>query len=129
VEDDPMIRRALQRILKIHDFEVSPFASAEDFLDSGCSAHFACLLLDLQLRGLSGVELYTVLANEDRVLPVVFISASPDALRAAEAAAGPQSNALLKPFTAEHLFKAIRKSISSDARAKAIVRPRRGFTL
>ena len=117
-----MIRKALQRILSSDNFDVSPFGCAEDFLESGCTDHFTCLLLDLQLTGLSGLELYTVLVTEKRVLPVVFLSANPDALRVAQAAAGPHCKSLLKPFTAEHLFIAMRHTIGADARAKKVVR-------
>ena len=113
VDDDPTVRRALQRILGSMDYAVSPFGSAEDFLASHPHGQYGCLLLDLQLCGLSGLELYARLEQQDSVLPVIFISASPDALRSAEAAAGPESLGLLKPLDAEDLRAALDQKLGA----------------
>ena len=114
VDDDPTVRRALQRILSTMDYAVSPFGSAEDFLADGQIGQFRCLLLDIQLRGLSGLELYAQLAAEKRLIPIIFISASADGLRAARAAAGPETEVMLKPLDAENLKAAIDRSIGSN---------------
>lgn len=113
VDDDPTVRRALQRILSTMDYAVSPFASAEEFLAAEQVGQFRCLLLDIQLRGLSGLELYAQLTAEHRLIPVVFISASADGLRAARAAAGEDSEVMLKPLDAESLKAAIDRSIGN----------------
>ena len=115
VDDDPLVRRALQRILDTMDYKVEPFGSAEDFLASEARDGYGCLVLDIQLTGLSGLDLYAQLAAEGREIPIVFISASRDAVKSVEAAAGPDSLVLLKPLDAEHLRDAINKKMSAAA--------------
>ena len=116
VDDDPNVRRAVKRVLDTMDFTVSPFASAEDFLAFVPQENFHCLLIDIQLRGLSGLDLYLQLVAEDRVAPVVFISASPDAVRSVRSTAGPDSEILLKPLDAELLRATINRAMREQVR-------------
>lgn len=116
VDDDPNVRRAVKRVLDTMDFYVSPFESAEDFLACMAQKNFHCLLLDLQLRGLSGLDLYQRLQAEERTIPVIFISASPDALRTVKATAGGDSEVLLKPLDAEILRATIDRAIRQQVR-------------
>ncbi len=115
VDDDPLVRRALERILDAMDYSVEPFGSAEDFLACEARDHYGCLVLDVQMAGLSGLDLYAQLAAEGREIPIVFISASRDAVKSVENAAGPNSLVLLKPLDAEHLRDAINKKMSASA--------------
>ena len=112
VDDDPLVRRALQRILVAMNYPVAPFDSAEEFLASKDTHRFSCLLLDVQMPGLSGIDLYTRLAAENRTPPVIFISANPDVAHAVARAAGP-AILLLKPLDAESLREAINEAISA----------------
>ena len=59
VDDDASMRRAIKRLIESADLVVEEFASAEEFLLSGCSQNSACLILDLQLSGMSGLDLQT----------------------------------------------------------------------
>lgn len=95
------------------DYEVEPFGSAEDFLASGGRDGYGCLVLDVQMAGLSGLDLYAQLAAEGQEIPIVFISASRDAVKSVEATAGPDSLVLLKPLDADHLRDAINKKMSA----------------
>ncbi len=115
VDDDPLVRRALERILDAMDYSVEPFGSAEDFLASEARDRYGCLVLDVQMAGVSGLDLYAQLAAEGREIPVVFISASRDAVKSVAAAAGPDSLVLLKPLDADHLREAIDKKMSASA--------------
>jgi FixJ family two-component response regulator len=78
VDDDSSVRRALQRLLRAMGFTVSPFCSAEEFLASGSLEDFDCLLVDVQLHGMSGVDLYKCLLAVGCGIPTIFISGTVD---------------------------------------------------
>jgi FixJ family two-component response regulator len=77
VDDDPSVRRALQRVVKSAGYIVETFASAREFLDSSPQGRSACLILDIHLDGggLNGFELQERLAAERSTIPVIFITA------------------------------------------------------
>src|SRR5215831_10654780 len=75
VEDDPHMRRALQRVLRAAGFDASIFVSAEDFLEAGPPPSLRCLVLDVRLPGLSGPELYRRLRRDGAAPPVIFVTA------------------------------------------------------
>jgi FixJ family two-component response regulator len=77
VDDDPSVRRALQRVIKSAGYIVEAFASAREFLDSSQQGRIACLILDIHLDGggLNGFELQERLAAERSAIPVIFITA------------------------------------------------------
>src|SRR5262245_14635257 len=75
VEDDPGMRSALQRVLRAAGFDALGFASAEDFLDAVRLPRFGCLVLDVQLPGVSGFELRRLLTRAGTAPPVIFITA------------------------------------------------------
>jgi FixJ family two-component response regulator len=113
IDDDPIVRRALQRVLATMDFVVAPFGSAEAFLASNRNGEYDCILLDLQLRGLSGLELYKRLTDEGEETPVIFISASADALHAISTKSGSRCAQLLKPLDADQLRAALDRTVRS----------------
>ena len=78
VDDDSSVRRALQRLLRSMGYSVSPFCSAEEFLASGALEDFDCLLVDVQLDGMSGVDLYKCLIAVGCGIPTIFISGTVD---------------------------------------------------
>src|ERR1700720_875128 len=79
VDDDDSVREALRSLLKSVGFEVEVFASAEEFLNSSQLLETECLILDVRMPGMSGIELQDQLATSHGGLPVVFISAHADA--------------------------------------------------
>ena len=82
VEDDASFRRAIARLLRVSGFEADTFASAEDFLNSALAESHACLILDLNLPGISGFELVDHLSAPAPPRPVIFITAQDeDSLR------------------------------------------------
>jgi len=110
VEDDESMRSALVRMLRAAGYATTAFSSAEDCLAAppGCVA--ACLVLDINLPGLSGLELHARLAAVGRAAPVVFITAhGSDASREAAARAGALAY-LLKPFAGRDLLSAIART-------------------
>lgn len=88
VDDDASVCRAMLRLLHAAGFQATSFPSAEDFLAEPNHTHFDCLLLDIQLSGMSGLELQTQLTAEKNPPPIIFISAhsEPEYRRPAEQA-------------------------------------------
>jgi FixJ family two-component response regulator len=83
VEDDVSVREATKHLLQLLGYATASFASAEDFLSSGRVDDTSCLITDVHLPGMSGVELQSRLTSEGHRMPVIFITAFPDdAIRA-----------------------------------------------
>ncbi len=78
VEDDPASRKSLERVLHVGGFDAAMFASAEEFLSSTRDSSAIGMLLDLQLPGLSGVDLQRRLRREGSTLPIIVITANVD---------------------------------------------------
>src|SRR6187401_2765641 len=75
VDDDPSMLSAADNLLDAHGFATALFASAEEFLGSGAAAQVDCLLLDIHLGGMSGIELRRRLKASRPALPVIFMTA------------------------------------------------------
>jgi FixJ family two-component response regulator len=75
VDDDPSLLQGLNRLLSAHGFRVQTFASAELFLDDIAECQVHCLVLDIHLGGISGIELQRQLIESGRKLPVIFMTA------------------------------------------------------
>lgn len=78
VDDDPSMLKAAEELLDAHGFMATLFASAEEFLASGAANEVDCLLLDIHLAGLSGIELRQQLKASHPALPVIFMTAIED---------------------------------------------------
>jgi FixJ family two-component response regulator len=78
VDDDEALRTALQRLLKSAGFSVRSFASAEDFLDCGQQHQTGCLITDIRMPGMSGLDLQARLNAEHCPIPTIFITAHGD---------------------------------------------------
>jgi FixJ family two-component response regulator len=107
VDDDESLRRALARTIKMAGFEVEAFASVEALLARGVPERDACLVLDVDLPGISGIELKRTLIAARRDLPTVFITALPPAEVSEPLAALAPLAVLYKPFNKEDLLAAI----------------------
>src|SRR5262245_49667611 len=115
IDDDPGMLRSLERLLKVHGFDVRAFENAEAFLDNANPRDAGCLLLDIHLRRMSGIELRRHLTFSGISVPVIFITAKDsEAIRAAALEAGCIAY-LSKPFPAKQLMNAIEKALSSRA--------------
>jgi len=114
VDDDASIRRALRRQLQILGFNVLDFRSAEEFLASGAPSGDACLLLDVYMPGMTGIELCESMAASGRYLPTILISGRDDReTRRMMREASPIAS-LFKPFDEESLLQAIRKALPNQ---------------
>jgi FixJ family two-component response regulator len=117
VDDDESVRKALKRLIKSIGLNVEAFASAEDFLTFTTSHDAACLVLDLRLPGMSGLELQAKLHSANRRIPIVFISAQGDEQARAQALAAGAIDFLQKPFSEQALFAAINSALFIQNRA------------
>jgi FixJ family two-component response regulator len=111
VDDDAPLREALGSVMNAAGFRTSLFASAEDFLDSPEWRDTACLILDVRLPGMSGVELQRRLADAGSQVPIVFVTAHGDAsLRDLVVKAG-AAGFLNKPARSGALLKEIHSAL------------------
>jgi FixJ family two-component response regulator len=112
VEDNPSLLQGLDRLLLAHGFRVQTFTSAELFLDGIANCEAECLVLDIHLSGISGIELQRQLISSGRDLPVIFMTAiDTEATREAAYNAGCVAY-LRKPFLAKLLIDAINSAIA-----------------
>ena len=112
VDDDASLLKGVARLLAPNGIESRTFASAEALLDSG-SVHVAtCLLLDIHLGGISGIELQRRLAASGSKCPVIFMTANDDEAKRNEAAAAGCIAYLRKPFAPHVLLDAIGKAVA-----------------
>src|SRR5262245_30012652 len=112
VDDDLSLLRGLRRLLGAYGFTVEPFPSAEAFLESPHRTRAACLVLDVQLGGLTGLELQEQLLAAGSQIPAIFITAHDDE-RTRERARRARAIAYLrKPFDDYVLIEAIKRAIS-----------------
>lgn len=98
VDDDPSVVRALARLIRLADYVVETFESAEAFLEGQAEGDTDCLILDVHLPGLSGVELQTQLRTAGSSLPIIFITAFESERARTEALEAGASAFLKKPL-------------------------------
>ena len=111
VDDNESLRKAVKRLIECVGFCVEDFASAEDFLNSGRPQDSACLILDVGLPGMSGLELQTRLGASNCRVPIIFISAQSDGQVQARALEAGAVDFLVKPFSEGALLNAINSSL------------------
>jgi FixJ family two-component response regulator len=113
VDDDDSMRSALQGLLKVADFPAQVFVSAEEFLQSGQQRQTACLIADIRMPGMSGLELQAKL-NADRCrIPIIFITAHGDERMRMQALRAGAVDFLAKPFDEETLLESVRVALES----------------
>ena len=115
VDDDASIRRALRRQLQILGFDVLDFGSAEEFLTSEIPTGEACLLLDVYMPAMTGIELCKKMTDSDRCLPTILISGRVDAQTKKLIREAKPIASLIKPFDEKSLLRAIRKALPNQS--------------
>ena len=107
VDDDTSIRNAIGDLLKAAGFTPVAFEDAESFLGSPTRARVACMVADMRMRGMSGLELYEVLAAAGHAVPTAIMTAHPqDSTRLRARAAGIHCY-LVKPFAPDELLECV----------------------
>src|SRR5262249_614088 len=108
VDDDPSMSRMLCRAIKAAGLKVDAFGSAEEFLNSEAARASACLILDMNLPGMSGLELQQLLNASKREVPIVFMWAQADEAAQQRALKAGAVGFLRKPFSIESLLATLR---------------------
>jgi FixJ family two-component response regulator len=116
VDDDDLMRNAVQGLLKSAGLPARAFASAEEFLQSGQQHHTACLIADIRMPGMSGLELQANLNAERCKIPTIFITAHGDAKMRMQALRAGAVEFLAKPFDDEVLLGNVRAALENGAR-------------
>ena len=113
VDDDESIREALQGLMKVAGIPALVFASAEEFLDSGQQSRTGCLIADIRMPGMSGLQLQSKLNSDHHRIPIIFITAHGDENVRIEAVRAGAVEFLTKPFDKEVLLDSVRAAFNS----------------
>jgi len=121
VDDDELIRVSLQRLLKTSGYAVAPFPSAEDFLKSGQLPEIACLIADIRMPGMSGLDLQAKLNAQRSATPIIFITAHGDEKMRLQAMRAGAVGFLAKPFDAGILLDRVRLALEAVSGSNDLV--------
>src|ERR1700732_4986807 len=113
VDDDDSMRSALQGLLESAELPAQSFASAEEFLQSGQQHLIACLIADIRMPGMSGLELQAQLNAENHRIPIIFITAHGDEKMRMRALRAGAVEFMAKPFNDEALLESVRAALES----------------
>src|SRR5205807_571561 len=113
VDDDELMRSALQGMLKSVGLPSQVFASAEEFLNSGHQHQTACLIADIRMPGMSGLELQSKLNAEHCRIPTIFITAHGDTKMRMQALRAGAVEFMAKPFDDEVLLESVRAALEN----------------
>jgi FixJ family two-component response regulator len=113
VDDDDLMRSALEGLLKSVGLPAQAFASAEEFLKSGQQRQAGCLISDIRMPGMSGLELQAHLNAERCKIPIIFITAHGDEKMRMQALRAGAVEFMAKPFDDEALLESVRAALES----------------
>lgn len=114
VDDDESVRRAVGELLRSVGFSVAAYRSAHDFLAEDKPETPGCLVLDVHLPGLTGLDLQKKLVGTDRALPIIFVTGMGDIPMSVSAMKGGAFEFLTKPFDTVSLLEAVRSAVEKD---------------
>ena len=118
VDDEALVRNAVGRLLRAEGFEVATFASPGEFLVAHDPAAPGCLVLDMAMPGLNGLELQQALAARGSTLPIIFLTGRADVPMCAQAMKRGAADFLTKPANDTDLLAAIRRALEHDRHAR-----------
>jgi FixJ family two-component response regulator len=111
VDDDRSVREAAKTLIRSLGYATATFASAEEFLESGRLRETACLITDVQMPGMSGVDLQDHLTANGHSTPVIFVTAYPEKTVRARALDAGAFGFLSKPFTEDSLIECLNRAL------------------
>jgi FixJ family two-component response regulator len=114
VDDDESIREATKGLVRSLGYQAAVFASAEEFLQSGSLGDTACLITDVQMPGVSGIELQRRLVAQGNLVPTIFITAFPEEAGRRTAFAAGAVGFLDKPFSEESLVHCLETALRTS---------------
>jgi FixJ family two-component response regulator len=112
VDDDESVRDAIQNILRSAGLRAEMYASAEDFLDTGHPEDSDCVVLDIRMPGMSGLQLQRRLADDGHVIPTIFVTAYADESVRRQAIEAGASAFLRKPFDPDRLLRYVQSVLA-----------------
>jgi FixJ family two-component response regulator len=112
VDDEELVRTSLQRLLKMAGYTVAAFPSAEEFLKSGRLQDVRCLIADIRMPGMSGIDLQSQLNAEDYQIPIIFITAHGDEKMRIRAMRDGAVAFLAKPFDNTVLLERVKACLN-----------------
>jgi len=118
IDDDPLYRRSSERLVRSVGFDVQSFETARDFMSSRRPNVPSCLILDVRLPGLSGLDLQQKLAEAGVHIPIIFVTGHGDIPMSVQAMKAGAVEFLTKPFRDQALLDAIRQAIGRDRAAR-----------
>jgi FixJ family two-component response regulator len=113
VDDDESVRNAVHGVLKSVGLKTRSFSSAEEFLVSGQQRETACLITDIRMPGMSGLDLQAKLAEEDCRIPIIFITSYGDTRMRMQALKAGAIGFLRKPFDDDVLIESVRSALET----------------
>jgi len=119
IDDDPSVRKSLSRLLRSAGHSVETFSSAEEFLGRERFDGIGCIILDVQMPGVSGMDLQAELSKAEYSMPIVFITGYGDISMSVMAMKKGAVHFLSKPFDDNELLRATSEAIKKDRKAKA----------
>ncbi len=114
VDDDPAIRKALTASLEVRDIEVENYESAEEFLNSYQDNQIGCLVLDIRMPGINGLELQKILAEKSHNIPIIFVTGHGDVPMSVQALKNGAIDFLEKPYRQEVLQERIEQALAQS---------------
>ncbi len=111
IDDDPRMLRAISRQLRSYHYQVLAYTSAEKFLEREAPSTTACLVLDLKMPEIGGLELQDVLNKGDSCLPIIFVSGDADIASSVQAMKAGAIDFLTKPFNGIDLISAVQNAL------------------
>jgi len=114
VDDDPAIRDSLMLMIGQENFVVKTYASAEAFLEASQPACLGCIIIDIRMPGMDGMQLQEALSHRNMLMPIIFLTGHGDIPMSVRAIKAGALDFLTKPVTREKLMTAVRSAISES---------------
>ena len=125
VDDDEAVRDSLKMLMESVDLHAEVFASAHEFLQLFDDDRSGCLVLDIRMPGMSGLELQAVLNERRSMLPVIFITGHGDVPMAVQAIRGGAQDFIEKPFREQELLDRVQQVLAEDSRNRDVLHQKR----
>jgi FixJ family two-component response regulator len=114
IDDDASVRAATSKLLRSHGYTVQVFSSAEHFLQSARLNDTSCVIADVQMPGMSGLELQTMMRTQGYRVPFIFITAFPNEMNRARALKAGATCFLSKPFAGPTLINCLSAALAGE---------------
>ncbi len=118
VDDDPSVLKGLSRLIKSVKLNVETYSSAQEFLDSYNPVQPGCLLIDMRMPGISGLELQEILQSRNILIPTIIITGYGEVTDAVQAMKKGAIDFIEKPFNGQYLLDQVHKAIAEDAQIR-----------